>query len=102
MNIISKNTDNSTYIGFQGELDEQTASEIKVKLNEILSDAKQRVVFDLTNLDFMDSTGIGVLIGIYKKFRNKNYSFFLSGANSTLNKILTLSGIYSIMPKLDF
>ncbi len=101
MNIIFKNVGNTTYIGLAGELDEHTAMYTKNKLDEILEKANSRIVFDFSGLEFMDSTGIGVLIGRYKKFRDNKFSFFLSGANSTLDKVLTLSGIYTIMPKLN-
>ena len=102
MNIVTKNVGNTTYIGLAGELDEHSALMTKQKLDEILDNANSRIVFDFSALDFMDSTGIGVLIGRYKKYKDNNKSFFLSGANSTLEKVLTLSGIYSIMPKLNF
>lgn len=101
MNIISKNVGNTTYIGLVGELDEHTAVKTKTDLDNILESANRRIVFDFSGLDFMDSTGVGVLIGRYKKYKPENYSFFLSGANPTLEKVLKLSGIYSIMPKLE-
>ena len=49
----------------------------------------------------MDSTGIGVLVGRYKKFCNKPVAFFIKEPNATVDKILRLSGIYSIMPKIE-
>ena len=51
-------------IALFGELDDGSAPKVRKTLDDILSDEKVRkVVIDMSNLDFMDSTGIGVLLG---------------------------------------
>ncbi|MBE7092259.1 MAG: STAS domain-containing protein [Clostridiales bacterium] len=81
-----------------GELDHHTAEKMRKKLDkEIISSGAQTVVFDLSELSFMDSSGIGVLLGRYKLFATK--SLYLTGANDTINRLLTMSGVYSLMPK---
>ena len=55
-----------------GELDHHNAEKIRKKLDkEIISNGAQTVVFDLSGLTFMDSSGIGVLLGRYKLFALK-------------------------------
>ena len=61
--------------------------------------AIKRVVFDLSGLKFMDSTGIGMLIGRYKKLKQFDISVYITGANVAIEKILQLCGLYTIMPK---
>ena len=47
----------------------------------------------------MDSTGIGLLIGRYKKLRQFNVPAYISGATVATEKVIELAGLYSIMPK---
>ncbi len=84
-----------------GELDENSAPEVRNSLDENITPTDtKRVVLDLSGLSFMDSTGIGVLVGRYRKFRSKSVAFFISEPNTTVDKILKLSGIYTIMPPI--
>ena len=48
----------------------------------------------------MDSTGIGFLIGRYKKLRKYGMVMALESPNAGADKILALSGVYSLMPKI--
>ncbi len=85
-----------------GELDENSAPTVRNSLDENITPADtKRVVLDLSGLSFMDSTGIGVLVGRYRKFRSKSIAFFISEPNATVDKILKLSGIYTIMPPIQ-
>lgn len=84
-----------------GELDECAASNVKIILDKLIyenSDAK-KVIFDLSGLSFMDSTGIGLLIGRYKKLKNIGVQAYITGASVTIEKVIELAGLYKIMPK---
>jgi stage II sporulation protein AA (anti-sigma F factor antagonist) len=88
-------------IYIKGELDECTAPKIKKELDQILNENFfcEKVIFDLSGLTFMDSTGIGLLIGRYKKLKDVNVQSFVQGASHSIEKVLEISGIYKIMPK---
>lgn len=102
MEIKYKKTNSSLCIYISGELDECSASNARTILDKVLSDNYNigKVVFDLSGLSFMDSTGIGLLIGRYKKLKKFNIPSYISGANVGTEKVLELAGLYSIMPKL--
>lgn len=95
--------DNDTlHIMLNGELDEYTSTYIREVLdNELESREYNDVIFDLSNLEFMDSTGIGVLIGRYKKLKNSNKKVYISNPSASIEKIFNMSGIYEIMPKIS-
>ncbi len=59
-----------------------------------------RAVFNLAGVKFMDSTGIGFLIGRYKKLKKYGMGMYLENPNVGADKILELSGIYTLMPKI--
>ena len=48
----------------------------------------------------MDSTGIGMLLGRYKKIKNKNAKTFVQSPSKQIDKIFEISGLYKIMPKI--
>ena len=84
-----------------GELDECSASNVKIILDKMIfehGDVK-KFIFDLSGLSFMDSTGIGLLIGRYKKLKNLGVQSYISGASATIEKVIELAGLYKIMPK---
>lgn len=95
-----KTTDGLTVYVF-GELDEYTASKTKDILDKLIYDNanSKKFIFDLSGVSFMDSTGIGLLIGRYKKLKQFNVPAYISGASVSTEKVLSLAGIYSIMPK---
>lgn len=95
-----KNSDALTFFVY-GELDECSASNAKELLDRVIVNNLniKKVIFDLSGLSFMDSTGIGLLIGRYKKIKNYNLETYISGASASAEKVIELAGLYSIMPK---
>ena len=101
MEIKYKNYNLSLTIYIYGELDECSASNAKNILDKLLLDnlSAKKVVFDLSGLSFMDSTGVGLLIGRYKKLKQFNIQSYISGASVATEKVIELAGLYNIMPK---
>jgi stage II sporulation protein AA (anti-sigma F factor antagonist) len=86
----------------KGEIDEHNAANTRRDVDKLADDYAQSesAVFDLGGVSFMDSTGIGFLIGRYKKFRRLGIPVYLTNPTSTTDKILSMSGLYSLMPKI--
>ena len=101
MKIIHKTVGTTLYIGLCGELDESAAGQTRAALDKLIEDfSSTKLVLDMSDLNFMDSTGVGVLLGRYKKLKAKGASLLIASPSPTVDKILTLSGIYYIMPKI--
>ena len=100
--VKSKLYDNTLYVTLNGELDEHNANNARKELDDLLMQKKyKQVVIDLSELDFMDSTGIGVLIGRYKLIKDTGIPIFISNPNRQVDKIFCMTGIYTIMPKIN-
>ena len=56
---------------------------------------------DASELEFMDSTGVGVMIGRYKKFKERGIPVFISNPSLHAERIFKMSGLYEIMPKIS-
>ena len=102
MEIKYKNKDSTLTLFVYGELDECSASNAKNALDKLIMKNlnTSKVVLDLSGLSFMDSTGIGLLIGRYKKLKQFNVSAYITGASLATEKVIELSGLYKIMPKI--
>ena len=101
MDIKYRKSRDALTVFVDGELDEYSASHAKDILDRLLLDNinTSKVIFDLSGLSFMDSTGIGLLIGRYKKLRQFNVQSYISGASVSTEKVIELAGLYKIMPK---
>lgn len=88
-----------TLIAFlSGELDHHSAKNVKEMLeNAIEQKAVQNLIFDFTDLSFMDSSGIGVIIGRYKLLSAIGGKVCIICRNQTICRLITLSGLTRLM-----
>lgn len=102
MKLQSSRRGENLYIYLSGELDEHSVASLREAADRLIDEnaGLSRAVFNLAGLRFMDSTGIGFLIGRYKRLKKYNMSMYLEGPEANTDKILTLSGLYSLMPKI--
>ena len=102
MEIKNRIYEKTLYVILSGELDEHSAYKTRIKLDDIFSKPNfNQVIIDLSELDFMDSTGIGVLVGRYKKLKDKNIPIFICNPSSHAERIFKMTGLYDIMPKIS-
>ncbi len=102
MQIKSRIVNKTLYVLLSGELDEYTAQGVRKNLDTLFDTEKGfvQIVMDLSELTFMDSTGVGVLIGRYKKMREYNKPIFITNPSRNAERIFKMSGLYEIMPKI--
>ncbi len=102
MQINYKITHKTLIILLQGELDEHASLYCRTRLEKLINELNfSEVIFDLSELTFMDSTGIGVLIGRYKILKKMNKSVYVYNPNNQIERIFKMSGLYEIMPKIS-
>ena len=102
MNIKSRVYNNTIYIMLIGELDEYSATYTRNTLDHLFDISNfNQVIIDLSELEFMDSTGIGVLIGRYKRMKSSNIPIYICNPNNHIEKIFKMTGLYEIMPKIS-
>lgn len=92
--------DNTLIVKFDGELDHHVAKGIRTELDETID--KQRIknlIFDLSDMRFMDSSGIGVIIGRYKHIMKLGGKVSVIHVTDQIDKIFNLAGMYSIVGK---
>lgn len=98
MNVNFTTRARNLIVSVSGELDQHKASYLREQTDLKITHANiKNLVFDFTNLDFMDSSGIGVIIGRYKLMRTMGGSVQIVVKKQSVKKILELSGIRKIV-----
>jgi stage II sporulation protein AA (anti-sigma F factor antagonist) len=103
MRINAEQRGGTLYLNVSGEIDEHSAVNARAEadaLAEIGAGKTQRAIFDLSGVSFMDSTGIGFLIGRYKKFSRYGIPVYVTNLSMSTDRILQMSGVYTIIPKI--
>lgn len=85
-----------------GELDHHTAEVVRDRVeSELDNGVCKNMIFSLEQLLFMDSSGLGVILGRYKRISQLGGKMSLCAVNESLRKIFELSGIHKILPIYD-
>jgi len=77
----------------EGEIDVYTSPKLKEKIRELFEGGAFSFVVDLTNVSYIDSTGLGVLIGALRRAREKNGTVLLVFASPRLKRIFEITGL---------
>lgn len=102
MNIKFTNRGSTLIASFTGELDHHFAEYARNKIEgELLKATTRNVVFDLTGLGFMDSSGIGVIVGRYANIKKLGGRAVIICKNQKICRILEISGIIKLMPVFE-
>ena len=89
-------------VRLSGEIDHNAASRMRHELDALMEEEPriQRLVFDMRGVEFMDISGIGMLIGRYKLMRRRGGSVAVTGVDRRVDKIFVMAGLYQIIEKL--
>lgn len=88
-------------VKISGELDCHTAAPVRERLDALIDQNPniKRLRFDVSGLTFMDSSGIGVVIGRYKRMAGRGGTVCVKGADKRVDRIFEMSGLYQIIKK---
>ena len=91
------------YINLTGEMDECSSLNARTQCDRLIESCSgaNKIIINLSDVAFMDSTGIGFLIGRYKKAAKLSMPLYIAKPNFAAYKIINLSGIYSLIPKAE-
>lgn len=85
-----------------GELDQCSASGIRRDLDQLLLDPRVRhLVIDLGDMPFMDSSGLGVILGRYRMMQERGGTVSLMHLSPQVKRVYDLSGMAQIIPVVE-
>ena len=85
----------------QGDIDHHTASAMREVIDRTAESClPQKLVLDFSGVSFMDSSGIGLVIGRYKRMARRGGSVAVTDPGARVDKLFQMSGIYQLVDKL--
>lgn len=96
LSLETREQDGRTVVVVGGEIDVYTAPKLRDKITELVNGGHRDLVVDMENVDFLDSTGLGVLVGGLKKVRAQDGSMSLVCSQDRLLKIFTITGLAKV------
>ncbi|ENK0839148.1 anti-sigma F factor antagonist [Clostridium sporogenes] len=85
-----------------GELDHHSAEEVRNIIDDRLDrENLNKLILDFSKVNFMDSSGIGVVIGRYKKLSLRNGNVCLTNVQEAVRRVFELSGMFKIVNLYD-
>lgn len=96
MNINFNEEKDNWDVDLTGEVDIYTANELKDELNIAIEERPKNLVINMQNLDYIDSTGLGILIGILKRLKQKQSDIYIVNTKPNVRKIFTITGLDKI------
>jgi anti-sigma B factor antagonist len=92
----------ATLITLGGEFDVVCADSFKRRFAEATEDEPKRVVMDVRNLTFIDSTGLSLLLSVNEMSRDRGFALWIvSAEDDPPGKIFRLTGTHTILPLVD-
>jgi anti-sigma B factor antagonist len=79
-----------------GDADIQTSGRLKDELNAMLDENESNMQLNCERLTYIDSTGLGVLIGVLKRVKTKEKNIYIMNAQSNMKKLLSITGLDKI------
>lgn len=79
-----------------GDVDIQSSQELKNDLNTMLDVSENDIKIDCESLSYIDSTGLGVLIGVLKRVKGTSNDITIYNTQNNINRLLSLTGLDKI------
>ena len=96
INSMLDTTNNSWEVSLGGEIDVSTADELKKELHKLVDEKNIDMRLNLENLDYIDSTGLGVIIGILKRLKIESKEVYIEKPKNNVRKIFSITGLDKI------
>ena len=88
-------------VSLSGELDQRMAARVRTEIDALIDDQRvRRLVFDVSDLEFMDSSGIGLIIGRYKRLSRRGGSVAVADPDARIDRLFQMSGVYQVVERL--
>ncbi len=100
MNVQCRRSGQCLIVGLSGEMDHHASDIARRKIDDAyMMQGTLHIIFDCHELDFMDSSGLGLIMGRYKTASSLGGRVVLAGVSPKLDRIFTMSGLYKIIQK---
>lgn len=90
--------DRATVLTLRGEIDVYTAPRLRQAIVDLVEEGERHLIVDMDNVDFLDSTGLGVLVGGLKRVKTNEGSLSIVITQDKILKIFEITGLDKVFP----
>jgi len=99
--VEERNHGNAAVVAAAGELDLRTSPQLEERLNRAFDAGAALVILDLRQIEFMDSTGLRVLLSAHQRAHERGRRFALVRGADQVERVLTLTGVRDLLTVVD-
>jgi anti-sigma B factor antagonist len=96
LSLATRSISDHVVLEIGGEIDVYTAPRLRERLIEMVNSGEKHVVVDLGRVEFLDSTGLGVLVGAHRRLRAREGSLNLVCPHERLLKVFRITGLDNV------
>jgi len=96
-NIEQHQNEKDVFVHVSGEIDAYTAPKLREELFPLTEKEGVEMVVNLSEVSYMDSTGLGVFVGVFKNVRANNGKFQIVGLSDRLKRLFEITGLADII-----
>lgn len=93
LRIREESFENSIIVYLSGEVDIYTSQELKEKLYQIIDSNQLDLKINCKELNYIDSTGLGIFVGALKKAKQKEKNVYISDLKENIKKLFIITGL---------
>jgi anti-sigma B factor antagonist len=101
LSLTTRDEGDRTVVAVGGEIDVYTAPKLREQLVDLVNAGRYHLVVDMEGVEFLDSTGLGVLVGGLKRVRAHEGSLRLVCTQERILKIFRITGLTKVFPIHD-
>lgn len=98
LDVETSNVERGSVVTLRGEIDVYTAPRLREAITELVDDDATNIVLDMQQVDFLDSTGLGVLVGGLKRAKTKDGTLAIVATQQKILKIFDITGLNKVFP----
>lgn len=88
-------------VDLSGDIDAYTCAKLREAILELLEKGELRIVISMTNVNYIDSSGLGTLVGGLRRVSERNGGLAISGASAQIQKVFGITGLNKVFSLFD-
>jgi anti-sigma B factor antagonist len=93
--------DDIVCVALAGSLDVATSPKVRDVLIRLIDEGRYRLILDMTDVDFVDSIGLGVFVGVVHRLRPYDGSLAIAAASAQTRKVFEITQLVRVLPLFD-
>ncbi|MBC8101222.1 MAG: STAS domain-containing protein [Cytophagales bacterium] len=99
--IDTRTVDGTPVLDLSGEVDSYNSPKLRERMVRLIDDGQSRLVINMSGVDYIDSTGLGTLVGGLKRASEKGGSIRIICPNEQIHKVFSITGLVKVFQIFD-